>query len=284
MHSFRNPAFSSRMDLYERLHQDHGGSRLILSRSPLRRLLRYLSPVDTTFCWLTDVDHAHALPLDGKVVMDRIRTWTKDHDGVVVVEGLHLLFDAQGPGPLFSLLSSLNQLASSTNTAVVFALDPLSFPSNVWTRLSPLVPEWTPTTTDSRTHGAVELQTSGQPKDHEIDTTPLVQERVLAQLVSLPRVGFNSNLLSKRMLQWRRMGFDLTDLEPALSSSDVGEAYAIYASVESKIQIATDALLELNRHAERYSVTQFEHYSYRLLNLVDVDTTSSKVFHHTLPD
>ena len=57
-------------------------------------------------------------------------------------------------------------------------------------------------------------------------------ERVLTHLVSLPLAGFNKTLLAKRMLQWKRMGFDYSAIEPALSMNYMEEVHAVYASVE----------------------------------------------------
>ena len=286
MHSLRSMGFSPRMDVYERLHLASGQQRLILSRSPLRKLLRHISPIDTTFRWLTGVDQPQSLPFDVDAVIDCLTQWCETNSGVVFIEGMDLLFDAQGPEALFSLMSTIDRLASTNESRFFFILDPLAFPSNVWTRLSPIVPEWMEPTSTSPSPAlpVVELATTGEPKHPLVSLHQTGYERTIAQLVALPRAGFNGTLLSKRMLQWRRMGFDLTDLEPAISATDMDRAYELYARVETKIRTATDALLELERHHDRYSVTQFEQFTYRLLNLVDVEATSIKVLTEVLTD
>lgn len=286
MHSLRGLQFSERMNLYEQLHQHGGGQRLVISRSPLRRLLRHLSPVDSTFRWLTAVEHPDALHIDVDSIAECVAQWTANNDGVVFLEGVNALFDAQGPVALFSLLAHLNRLSSGTNVSVFIVLDPLTFPPNVWTRISPLAPEWVNSQPE---HEQSPVGGQQNPEDpHEENKLSRVRtsvsEVVLAQLVSLPENGFNSNLLSKRMLQWRRMGFDLTDMEPALKMDNMRDAYEVYSRVERTIREATDAMLELTRYPERFTVTQLERFTYRLLNLIDVKSTSKEVFAASLAD
>ena len=212
--------------------------------------------------------------------------WTANNDGVVFLEGVNALFDAQGPVALFSLMAHLNRLSSGTNVSVFIVLDPLTFPPNVWTRISPLAPEWVNSQPEHEQSPVAGQQNPEDPHEENklsrVRTS--VSEVVLAQLVSLPENGFNSNLLSKRMLQWRRMGFDLTDMEPALTMDNMRDAYEVYSRVERTIREATDAMLELTRHPERFTVTQLERYTYRLLNLIDVKSTSKEVFAASLAD
>ena len=82
-------------------------------------------------------------------------------------------------------------------------------------------------------------------------------ERVLTHLVSLPLAGFNKTLLAKRMLQWKRMGFDLSAL-PHLSMNDMREVHAVYASVETDIRQAIDGLRLMEHHHGRLSVSERE--------------------------
>jgi hypothetical protein len=77
------------------------------------------------------------------------------------------------------------------------------------------------------------------------------------------------------MLQWKRMGFDVSDLEPALSLSDSDEIHGIYLSVEEKIRTAVELarLLTLNR--ENYDVTTFEVTMFRIMQLTGLDEIES---------
>jgi DNA-binding transcriptional MerR regulator len=66
----------------------------------------------------------------------------------------------------------------------------------------------------------------------------------LVQLTRLPYNGFTNSLLRKRILQWRRMGLDVSEVEPALNATDIEQSYALYAVVEEKVRQA----VELDRY------------------------------------
>lgn len=61
----------------------------------------------------------------------------------------------------------------------------------------------------------------------------------MAYLARLPRLGFTNEILVKRILQWRRMGLDVSRIEPALTY-DIDEAYELYQSVEEDVRRATE--------------------------------------------
>ena len=96
-------------------------------------------------------------------------------------------------------------------------------------------------------------------------------EAVITHLVSLPRLGFTSASLARRMLQWKRMGFDLSALEPALSLTDMDDAFSLYRSVELNIVRAIDALRLLETHESALTVTEREMFNYRMMSLLDVE-------------
>ena len=73
------------------------------------------------------------------------------------------------------------------------------------------------------------------------------------------------------MLQWKRMGFDLASLEPALSMHDLHHVHALYSSVESAIILAIDGLRLMEHHREKLSVTEREMFNYRMMSLMDVE-------------
>ena len=54
-------------------------------------------------------------------------------------------------------------------------------------------------------------------------------------LSRLPKIGFTNGILVKRILQWRRMGLDVSELEPALNYN-VEDSYALYSIIEEKVR------------------------------------------------
>lgn len=272
--------FDQLMVMYDELSVNEGRPRLILSRSPTRRLLRHLSPHMTTFRWLTHLETNDSVQPSTEAIRATLGTWAPKHsEGVVILEGLDAVFDEEGPVPVFALMAWLAEFSQLHRLSIHLVLDPLTFPSNVWMRMSPLIastvndpPASEPVKNNNVAPVEVQSYTMNEQENHQ---------PVLAQLVSLPKLGFHRGLLSKRMLQWRRMGFDLTELEPALSMSNNDEAYATYHAMEERIRTATEALLHLHASTDAFTVAELERWSYRLFNLVDVDETSANVLRRT---
>ena len=66
-------------------------------------------------------------------------------------------------------------------------------------------------------------------------------------LTRIPREGYTNDIAKKRILQWRRMGLDVSAAEPALFQSDEDASFAIYKRVENLVRkaIELDNLLDV---------------------------------------
>ncbi len=168
-------------------------------------------------------------------------------------------------------LQRLDAAVRERDIDVVLPVDPLSLSVHFWRRLSGLAP----LLEQPLTERSDAVDSGGRPvvEVAESDTRGEIvraDERVLTHLVSLPLAGFNKTLLAKRMLQWKRMGFDLSALEPALSMNDMQEVHAVYTAVETDIRLAIDGLRLMEHHHGRLSVSEREMFNYRMMSLTDV--------------
>ena len=62
----------------------------------------------------------------------------------------------------------------------------------------------------------------------------------LVLLTRLPRSGFTKQILQRRILQWRKMGLDTSEIESSLYSNDLDEIYSQYVLIEEKVRRATE--------------------------------------------
>ena len=97
----------------------------------------------------------------------------------------------------------------------------------------------------------------------------------LRHLTRLP-AGFSVDALRRRILQWRRMGFDVSDLESALVQSDE-EREQMYRHVEACVRRAIDLDRQLTHFADQLSATEVEHCRFRLRQLTGLDDVASKL-------
>ena len=251
---------------------DCKGEVACYSRLPMRQLLRYIPSNKAAMWWLTDREDQRAVAPDIDALEAHVSGQLGPAGSLLIVEGLDWMASRSGEEATLAWLQRLDAAVRKRDIDVVLPVDPLSLSVHFWRRLSGLAPllEQTPTETldvvDGGDRHVVEVA--------ETDTMVEIvraDERVLTHLVSLPLAGFNKNLLAKRMLQWKRMGFDLSALEPALSMNDMQEVHAVYASVEADIRLAIDGLRLMEHHHGRLSVSEREMFNYRMMSLTDVD-------------
>ena len=111
-------------------------------------------------------------------------------------------------------------------------------------------------------------------------TTPAVNDdsvdtNGLRHLTRLP-AGFSVDALRRRILQWRRMGFDVSDLESALIQDD-DEREQMYRHVEACVRRAIDLDRRLTQFADHLPATEVEHCRFRIRQLTGLDDVASKL-------
>lgn len=241
------------------------------SRLPMRQLLRYIPSNLAEMWWLTDREDQRAVAPDIETLGAHVNGQLGPPGSLLIVEGLDWLASRSGEEVTLAWLQRLDAAVRERDIDVVLPVDPLSLSVHFWRRLSGLAPLLEQPLTerldavDSGDRPVVEVAESDSRGE-----IVRADERVLTHLVSLPLAGFNKTLLAKRMLQWKRMGFDLSALEPALSMNDMQEVHAVYAAVETDIRLAIDGLRLMEHHHGRLSVSEREMFNYRMMSLTDV--------------
>ena len=241
------------------------------SRLPMRQLLRYIPSNLAEMWWLTDREDQRAVTPDIETLDAHVNGQLGPPGSLLIVEGLDWLASRSGEEVTLAWLQRLDAAVRERDIDVVLPVDPLSLSVHFWRRLSGLAPLLEQPLTerldavDSGDRPVVEVAESDSRGE-----IVRADERVLTHLVSLPLAGFNKTLLAKRMLQWKRMGFDLSALEPALSMNDMQEVHAVYAAVETDIRLAIDGLRLMEHHHGRLSVSEREMFNYRMMSLTDV--------------
>ena len=74
-------------------------------------------------------------------------------------------------------------------------------------------------------------------KEIEQEELPLSEDgqSKLAFLVRIPREGYTKEIARRRILQWRRMGLDVSEAEPALFQDSDDAGFAIYQSSNARL-------------------------------------------------
>ncbi len=250
------------------------------SRLPARQLLRYVPSNTVSMWWISDHESPQTVPPTAIDLQRHLTQHITDAMDLVVVEGLDWLVTRSGSEETLAMLQSLDALARSSNIDIIFPVDGLSFSTTFWNRLTSLATKMDLTSTrlnetvPSVAEGPLDPTTANQ---HPGPNEESAKDRMLVHLVNLPKVGFNHALLAKRMLQWKRMGFDLSALEPALVLSDVSQSHAIYEMVESDIVLAIDCIRLIEANHGKLSATEREMFNYRMMALNNVSDAAAEL-------
>ena len=248
------------------------GDVSIYSRLPMRQLLRFVASNKAEMWWISEHEGTRSIPPNVVNLEQHITVNTTPSQELLVIEGLDWLVSRSGAQATLAWLQRLHSLAVEHGFDVVLPLDPLSMETHVWRRIASLAPVLEQPRAEGENHIVEhDVDVLNEPSTAHDEPQLVEDDRTVTHLVNLPFEGFTKSLLSKRMLQWKRMGFDLASLEPALSMNDLHQVHALYASVESTIILAIDGLRLMEHHRENLSVTECEMFNYRMMSLMDVE-------------
>ena len=256
---------------------------LLFSRLPHRRLLEHIDINSVEAYWLTErVTEGAILPeMDG--ILEIILNHLSNHTGIVVLEGLEWLVTKNGEDSTLSFVRKLRDSVHRSAWSIVLPIRALAFESLWLARLR----REAPSMELSKAELDIEIETYADDEISDMIALDNVEAEPLEiledgsprliMLTRLPSVGFNESLLRKRILQWRRMGLDVSEVEPALTM-DSEDAYALYAVVEEKVRRAVDLERQLNQISGSISATEEATSRFRIRQLTGLDELENRLY------
>ena len=253
------------LDRYSHSTDEH---LVYVSRMPHRRLLNQIDVTKIETYWMThragqahispDLDHLHAL----------IQSRINHHHGLIVIEGLEWLVSLHGETTLLNFIRTLRDDVHRTQWSLLLPVDALAFNSIWLARFKREAPELVTQTMPS--------EPTSSPIEEVLEVSnPQVEatEEGLPQLVMLNRLpsnGFTRSLLRKRILQWRRMGLDVSEVEPALHMDDE-DAFSLYSKVEQKVRIAVELERAIEHHKSAFTASELTTSKFRIRQLTGLE-------------
>ena len=274
--------FSCEMDAKKTLFEwvDHLGQTsnehiVFVSRLPHRRLLNQIDISKVETYWMTHrVGQAHVAP-DLDELHALIHTRISNHHGILVIEGLEWLVTLHGEKTVLNYIRTLRDDLHRTQWTLILPIDPLAF-NSIWlarfSREAPLM-----SYIHEQLEPTIELESKELVTD-SIDTIPVTEEGLpaLVMLNRLPKNGFTKQLLRKRILQWRRMGLDVSEVEPALYLDD-HDGFELYASIESKVRTAVELERQIDSCSELLSASELTTAKFRIRQLTGFDQVKALI-------
>ena len=214
----------------------------LYSRLPTRRLIEKLDLSKINHFWIANNEENTAIKPSIQEIIQSITNHDETKNNIFLIDGLEYLYNNGDNSELLSRLVTFADLLKSRNWAVIYCINSLAFDSDWIIKLRHL--------SDKLEINAPELESYEFEDKNEENVVLLEEDNNLfelaidggprmAYLARLPRLGFTNEILVKRILQWRRMGLDVSRIEPALTY-DIDEAYELYQSVEEDVRRATE--------------------------------------------
>lgn len=255
-------------------------NQIFVSRLPQSRLLDVLDISSIRCYWLTSSQGIGTIEPSLEKINHFLESTLGNGEGIIFLEGLEWLTSLHGFESVHSMIRTISERISMSEWTVYIAISPSSFSQRELSRihreapvLSVTIDEQKFTEIDSmlnqqehttNTHSSLEM-------DLNEDGTPK-----LVMLTKLPKSGFTKQILQRRILQWRRMGLDTTEIESSLYREDLDSMYTEYIQTEEKVRRAVELeryILAEVKDAQERTVALF-----RIRQLTGLDELENRYF------
>ena len=263
---------------FDQIDSDETSHRLFISRIPQRRLIERLDITNIETYWLTDRIGEGTIPPSYQALLNLISKRLSNHKGTILLEGLEWLSSLHGFDSLLTFIRTLSDSIHRTYWNVYISVNEDSFSLIEVTQITREAPILNIVSDEGMEFKKDELKDSiGITKAEELevelheDGTPK-----LVFLTRLPINGFSKSLLQRRVLQWRRMGLDVSEVESALYSSSTESMYSAYILIEENVRRAVQLdnwVSENVTDSQERSVAQF-----RIRQLTGLDELERRYF------
>jgi|TARA_B110000240_G_scaffold142577_1_gene157740 hypothetical protein len=260
---------------------------LLFSRQPHKRLLEYIDLSKIESYWLSDRTTAGAITPRLEKIAHIITSKLPNDHGLIVIEGLEWLVSLHGEDAVLAFVRQIRDEAYKSSWKIIFPINCLVFDSVWLARLRREAPEadiFSQIQDDliefHEEHSEIQTDPSEAIKIHnfqqipgediELDTREDGSPK-LVMLTRLPSNGFSKSILTRRILQWRRMGLDVSEVEPALTIIDEKVAHQLYSSVEEKVRRAVQLENHLESISDNISATELTTARFRIRQLTGLD-------------
>ena len=256
--------------------KDESQHVLLISRLPHNRLLEHLDLSKVEAYWLSEKLVANSIEPSLEKISHLVKSRVANHHGTVVIEGMEWLFSKHGIERCLGFVRMICDTIHRRSWSVVFAIQPGAIADTAMARLRREAPE-------------IDLEKVKEEEEiivteeQELVSEEVAEESKASNLTMLTRLsinGFSHSVLRKRLLQWRRMGLDVSELEPGLFIDDMNECHALYQQVEHKVRRAVELDSRLEIIADDVSTTELVKLRFRIRQLTGLDDVEQSIELH----
>lgn len=243
IYSISAESTESFVESMDRVEISGGQSIVFISRYPASRLIDLLDISEIQCYWLTNSEGKGVLEPNLEKLNHFTETLISSEQGLLFIEGFEWLVSIHGFEAVHSMLRSMAEKVAMSRWSIYLSMYESSYNRQELSRIMREAPifEFKSNEVSIQNENTETSQIRGSINEKSLemdlnqDGTPK-----LVLLTKLPRSGFSKQILQRRILQWRRMGLDTSEIEASLYSTDEELMYSEYTMVEEKIRRATE--------------------------------------------
>ena len=248
---------------------------LLLSRLPQRRLIEHIDLDKVEAYWVTTQDVMGSIQPSLDQISDLVTKRVENHTGIAIIEGIEWLISLHGFSEVLKFVMSLKDALHRKPWSILLVVAEDIFEEIQSAKWHREAPSW-------ELPKQVELTEIVSSDDVVPEIAENVDELVdsstsLSFLVRIPKEGYSKEIARRRILQWRRMGLDVSAAEPALFHESDEKGFEIYKSVEDKVRRAIELDNRLDILEEKGLKSEVTKLRFRVRQLTGFDEVEKRI-------
>ena len=278
LYSLRYESQDKFLAIVDKFSQNSEKHAMLVSRSPQRRLLEHIDLDKVESYWMTTYDVLGAILPSLEALEDLVTSRVSNHEGVIFIEGIERLVALNGFSELMAMVMKIKDSLHRKQWIVIFTINEGVFDEIQLAKWHKEVIPWTIVEKEELTNIDISIKEvlSSEP-DNSVAEEYEISGNKLSLLTKIPRDGYTKDILRKRILQWRRMGLDVSAAEPALYSTSDDDGYLIYKKVEQNARRAVELDNRLDLLEERGIKSEVTKMRFRIRQLTGFDAVEKRI-------
>ena len=278
LYSLRYESQDKFLAIVDKFSQDSDKHAMLVSRSPQRRLLEHIDLDKVESYWMTTYDVLGAIQPSLEALEDLITSRVLNHEGVIFIEGVERLVALNGFSELMTMVMKIKDILHRRQWIVVFTINEEVFDEIQLAKWHKEVDPWTIVEKQALTNIDIDItEVLAEESDNSVIQEHELAGNKLSFLTKIPKDGYTKDILRKRILQWRRMGLDVSAAEPALYSTSDDDGYLIYKKVEENVRRAVELDNRLDLLEQRGIKSEVTKMRFRIRQLTGFDAVEKRI-------
>jgi len=223
----------------DKISSRNEGKVVFISRLPHRRLVEHFDLEKVESYWLTKQESNGTIGPELSSFYEKVSDILSNDVDLLIIEGCEWLISMHGFDDFYTMIMDIKDLVYETSKSVLFSLaidvlDDINLSKWQESTIEWNLPDLIDNSIQESDENRVDIEEANVIFEEEASISSL------RYLTPITRDGYTKETLRKRILQWRRMGLDVSELDTSLFTLDDDYGFSQYKQVEEKVRRAVD--------------------------------------------